>query len=391
MINVNDFKSRTEFIQRDNGGTKDCWLIGIDLGYSEIKTASPNGFCCIPAFAIESDSETVCEPNPNFIRYTNLIDNKTWIVGEEAYDLIGDNNTNFSEEVLYPRNRYDSPMFDVCMDVALGLGLQNGKYRERDNSEPIVIQTGLPESYLENDRKFLINKFKGCHHFKLQIGNAKPIEFEFEIEENNISVMSQPMGTLFSACTNKFGELTEAYRRYTQSSTLVFDAGFGTLDIFSVVNTKTSNGQTFADLGMREVLSSACDKINEKYNTNISLVAFLRSLKKGNVVITRFENEEMNTERVEYEELLECASEEVCKQAVARVKTSFALAEYDNLIVTGGTGEAWFDYITNMLKGIKTLEVVKGSNKDDLSCIYSNVRGYFFYKKMILNTESEDK
>ena len=49
------------------------------------------------------------------------------------------------------------------------------------------------------------------------------------------------------------------------------------------------------------------------------------------------------------------------------------------LVVTGGTGEAWWYMIKDEFKGLKTLTVLSGNENSELPFTFSNVRGYYFY------------
>ena len=52
---------------------------------------------------------------------------------------------------------------------------------------------------------------------------------------------------------------------------------------------------------------------------------------------------------------------------------------YNNLIISGGTGEAWYDKIKGRLKGMKTLKIIPANINDQYPLIYSVVRGYYLY------------
>ena len=55
------------------------------------------------------------------------------------------------------------------------------------------------------------------------------------------------------------------------------------------------------------------------------------------------------------------------------------LLDMDYLVVTGGTGEAWWHMIKDEFKGLKSLTVLSGNENSDLPFTFSNVRGYYFY------------
>ena len=89
----------------------------------------------------------------------------------------------------------------------------------------------------------------------------------------------------------------------------------------------------------------------------------------------------MKTEDRPLEPLLSAASDEVFKDAIERAKSiTSAFRDYNYLIVSGGTGDAWYEKIEKYLSGMHTLHVMKGNVNDHLPMIYSNVRGYYMFQ-----------
>ena len=52
--------------------------------------------------------------------------------------------------------------------------------------------------------------------------------------------------------------------------------------------------------------------------------------------------------------------------------------DYEVLIVTGGTGAAWFDFIKEKLSGMDGLDIIfSGNDGNSLPIYMANVRGYY--------------
>ena len=51
MINTNDFKTKTIFQPRQNPSVNGYWGIALDVGFSSVKTFSPNQVACFPSYA----------------------------------------------------------------------------------------------------------------------------------------------------------------------------------------------------------------------------------------------------------------------------------------------------------------------------------------------------
>ncbi|MGN0241317.1 MAG: hypothetical protein ACI4CS_06490, partial [Candidatus Weimeria sp.] len=79
---------------------------------------------------------------------------------------------------------------------------------------------------------------------------------------------------------------------------------------------------------------------------------------------------------------------DICNEAIERLASSISLADYDYMIVTGGTGAAWYPYIEERFKGFTTLKLLRGNQNDGLPFVYANCRGYYLYREGKLRSEA---
>ena len=379
MVNPQDFSTQTCFIPRKNAHTGKYWGIALDVGYSAVKGMSPNNVFCFPSFAREFHGKMLDGGDRPIsdIQYRDE-EGRIWLVGRAAQDALSSNDSNDSVQSLYGRNRYYAPMFLVISRVGLALGMQTNEHGT-PNNKPIALQTGLPPAYLQSDVAELKDVLSGRHQFEVRIGNGSWQKFDFILAEDDIKVMAQPMGSFFSAAfTNDATQLPSAKHLFS-SNLLIFDAGFGTVDIYSIRNRQIESSQSFDDCGMKAVLSLTSDAIAKKFGVEIPVHAMQNALRDG--VVRSFNRKERKTAYRPFADLLEAASEKVCKNALSRLDSIYNyLYDYDYLLVTGGTGAAWQDMIAEEYEGMETLKIISGSQNDDLSHIFSNVRGYYLHQ-----------
>lgn len=178
---------------------------------------------------------------------------------------------------------------------------------------------------------------------------------------------------------NDSRQIPEAMKLFA-SNVLVFDAGFGTLDFFSIRKRQMNEeGESFDDLGMKAVLDDVSAELFKQYHVKIPVHAMQKSLRDG--YITVFDRKNMKTQKVEFGDILKRSSEKICNKAIERMKSLYNnMLDFDYLIVTGGTGAAWSDMIRNHFSGMETLSVIGANQNDDLPYIFSNVRGYYVYQ-----------
>ena len=380
MINTSNYKTKTISLERKNVMVENSWGIALDIGYSAVKGISPNAVYSFPSYAkkIANDSIAFGTPAPTDIQYRDLVTGEVWAVGAFAQDMIQTDDSNDSIAGLYGRNRYFSPMFKVIARVGLARGMMRNDYGD-PTGKNLVLQTGLPPAYLKSDSELIKEALSGEHQFEIKVGTQAWKQFNFTLPEENIRVMAQPMGTLLSIATDNQGRLVPDAKKYFASGMLIFDPGFGTLDVFNIRNRLIESYETFDNLGMKRVLQETADGIFDKYKVEITIPAMQKFLQDGNV--TTFNRKERKTKREPFGDILEAASKKVCLEALEQVSTIYNdLIDHQYLVITGGTGAAWKDTIHEYFGGMETLEIIEGNQNDNLPYIFSNVRGYYMYQ-----------
>lgn len=376
MFNTQSYKTATLIKDRNNGGIgkKGVWAVAVDIGYSSTKTFSQNSYSLFPSFAVmkEEKPQFIGNLTEKHLVYKDCETGRYWIVGDAAQSSIQQNNTTISEESVYGRTRYDDPMFEVILRVGLALGMRKNEYGDPTGKE-IYVQTGLPPKYLKSDTKELISAFAKTHHFTLKIGNGPELEYFFDIKADHVKVIPQPTGTLFSVASDNSHNLNGSF---FSKNVIIFDAGFGTLDTFSINDNQITSIQTLPEYGMRQVLRRTIDEIGRQYNVEISLIGFQECLEKGRFsVISKF-----SSKSHPFGDILEEKSSEVCDEALEKLAQIYGLFDYNCLVITGGTGAAWEDIIREKLSGLEDLEIINGNcNDDTLPLTLANVRGYYMY------------
>lgn len=383
MVHTSDFRTRSVISDTKNVSVPGAWPIAIDVGYSSVKGFSPNKIFAFPSYAKSIGKTPVLygEMDPDEILYRDESTGEVWRVGKSAQQMISERDTGDSQAELYGRDRYFSQMFKVLMDTGLAIGLlTNGAADYR--GETIYVQTGLPPAYLDEDKGLLMDTIAGRHIFSIKTAATRHyIRMDFSIERSNISVMSQPNGTLMSVAMDDNAKTIPEAKKYFQSNIVIFDAGFGTLDLFNIKNRSIDTMETFSEFGMREVLARCGRKIKESMNVVIRPSAMQKFLEEGTVMIRKRSREGVSSSTEPFGNLLEEASREVCADAIEKLTNVYSgLFDYDYLILTGGTSAAWEDQIRDYYNDMDHLIVINGNtNCPGLDLIFSNVRGYYMY------------
>lgn len=382
-----DFITKTQMLERNNHSVDYFWPVGIDYGFSAIKGFAPNKVFCFPNCAIKIDPDILGKVLD--VSDTDMVyrcNGETWIVGEKAYSVMtGAEAMNYESE-MYERNRYFSPSFRVLMDVGLGMAIASNAVR-RYKGENLVIETGLPPKYKDNDSELLREALAGDHEFDLRIGKGRFLHYRFQVRENGVYIIDQPMGSLISAITDNDGRQSPADSIILKSNTIVMDPGFKTLDIYDISAGMFRSSHTFDTLGMYEIFKRTASELNRIYKADVSVAEMQALLRKG--YVTSFDRKTMQSRRIPFDDVLIKNSNAVCDEALGKIFSIYNyLRDHDNLILTGGTGNAWEPIIRERFSNMESLRVISANKNDPgISNTFSNVRGYYLFLVSMLERQ----
>ena len=367
-MEIKNFATRSEWKRIENPRKEGKHIIGLDLGYSGSKGFYESGYFCIPNYSTQITEELFGAPHENDIVYEDLKTKKKYFVGKAAIESL--NSSSVTDETkLFSQYHYLSPEFLILARVSLGMALWDVKTEGND----VIVQTGLPPAYLNEDEEYIRSVLEGEHIFKLSVGNESR-RFHFTLRHDNVDVMKQPMGTYYSVVFGPDGKPTKRLSQFMNSNIIIFDGGFGTLDKFVI---KNHGRQSFSDtqpqLGMKRVFSEARNLIAKDFNINISIPAMQNCLETG--VISKFDRIALKTKEYPIGKYFEQANAMIREEAFDYIRTELADAQF--LIMSGGTGAAWYEYFCEKTKLIDTLTVLEGNYESGLPGIYSNARGYY--------------
>ena len=372
------FRTKQETLIVENPKAKK-FVIGLDVGYSGTKVYTESKIFCFPSYVKKLGNDMLSVSSANDILYKDLNSGDMYMVGYAAQDMIASDNTNDTDGEMYSRKRYSNPNFHVICKAALGIAMMDLK-----DQREVVIQTGLPTSYVKGDTIPLKKVLSEHSQFALKIGTGEWVSFDFKVKEENIFVMPQPAGSLYSILIKDNGEYRENAKDYLFNNLLIMDIGFGTFDFYGLKSRAIACTESVDDIGMRKVFSSVSAKILEEMNEDIRVQALQKNLETGTVVC--IDEEELCSQEKSIEDILESSNKEVFMEAFQRARAiTNTFRDYKYIIVSGGTGEAWYEMIKDALSKMNNLEILPGNlNSPELPFIYANVRGYYLYRYSLL-------
>ena len=370
-MNIDEFTTRQEFVSRKNPAGTGEFIVGLDAGYSSMKVFSENGYFAFPSFCRKLDGPLTSSDKKDIL-YKDLETGEVYVVGLSALDMLSPTDTNDTDSEMFSRKRYSKKTFQILCNTALGIALKDKK-----DDRPIVIQTGLPSSFLEADAAQLKKAILNGKKFEIKMGDDPYFSCTQSIKD--VFVIAQPAGSYYSSIIKRDGSFTPNASGFLKSNVLVMDIGFGTFDFYGIKNRVLECKDSVDNIGMRAVMKKTAESILKEYGEDIRINMLQKSLKKGTV--TCVDEDSMVSEEKPIGRFVKEANEKVFREAMTKAKDiTNSFRGYEYVIVTGGTGAAWYHKIKDFLSGMKTITVMHGCQEDRIPMIYANARGYYFFR-----------
>lgn len=371
MVDTKRFRTRQEMKMEAHPKGRG-YIIGLDVGYSATKVFYENGYFVFPSYVKEVGGVMdIASDKDIFYRGE---DGRIYLVGYNAQEMMQSDDTNDTDGELFSRKRYKDKRFQIICHTAIALATQSKK-----DGRKVVIQTGLPSSYVKGDTAALKKVLSTSQRFELKIGRGDWAVCNVEVNPQDIYVMDQPAGGLWSVLIKNDGNYLPNARDILTGNVLVLDIGFGTFDFYGFIGRNISCRESIDSIGMREVLSESISQVMTEMGEDIRIAAFQKNLESG--VVTCFDEETLCSEDKPLAPILDAANKKVMQDAMNRARSvTKSFRDYRYLIIDGGTGEAWFQDICEWLKGMKTIQIIPSNFNDHKSFIYSNARGYYMFR-----------
>ena len=351
---------------------KNFWIIAVDIGFSSVKGLAPNKRFCFPSYVKKMNSSLMSIDEED-IYYRDK--DGTYLIGTKAQDLVWADDTNDTDS-SFDRNRYFTKEFVILARTAVAIGLMNNEERGNQGQLRPFVQTGLPAAYLTADAPKIKAAFSQPGTYEIKIGSGKWLQFENTLKSSDINVTSQPAGTLNSILFDDNGEPRKQARQIMEKNIIIADIGFGTFDPYGVVNREKVLEESINNLGMKRVLEVASEYIYKEFNMDIKIPQMRKCMKDGYFKIVDIQ--QMTSKKIPLDNYIERACKEVATQAATKLyEMAGYFQDYDILVVTGGTGAAWFDYFKEALAGMEDLKIIPGNDGNELPIYYANARGYY--------------
>lgn len=344
-------------------------MIAFDTGFDGGKIVINNELVLNVPFVVkdvtsqEMDREGILEDPKNFICYDN--GSRQYLVGAFAKKAMW-NTRKVNDEDRYKianfyrlRDRFASEEFKIAFDAIIGYGLVMYEEYTKKSDEPflcsdllnydIILGVALPHEHVKTLWDTIKPFIEGEHEFNLVVGTSKIKKFNLTYSQSYC--YSQALSAFYCALINADG--TRRYKLQEFAPAVVILAGYKTLERFEYTENGTilsgtdnnSSNETYAMFNVNHDVASRIMK--EIPGSTITEYEIESALFSGKSTINVL-NDKKDLVCVPIAEYRKEALEKKCNEMIEDTRQNFDyFRTTSTIIVAGGTGELYYEYIKN--------------------------------------------
>lgn len=380
---LNFHSLKIPFVQKSNEEP-----LALDIGYGGVKIFSMNGMHSFPSILFRVKKDTTFLDSETDIKYIDE-DGNLWYIGDRARDSLETGSRQIDSDEFYSEKRLDTDEYLILVRVAIYLGLCKPDFKFSLQGKRIRLCTGLPEEDVERDSAKLRKIIAGHHHFKISVGGRDFVKVNFDIEEDDIEILSQPQGTIYSMAFDMKGGIPRE-DLIVDKNVLVLDGGMYTFDTYLSNRADQGISKTWEDFAMHEVHIKVRDIIKEKTNRYINEFDIEKyMMDERNPSTIRYEGKQRYYFGDDYIRTLKNMSNSLVKK-LKRTYDDFN--DVDTVIVAGGTGKAYYPYLEEL---VPVDEIMLAESDDPqlgkFDAVFSNVVGFFKFLVYLIGADILDQ
>lgn len=333
-------------------------IVGLDVGYGFVKITDGESGYSFPSVVGEGHTKPTFNSRGN---YKPAIDDLKIGMGQKLY-FVGKSAIRHSKfvyrDLSYSRSVGDD--FEILFYSALSLFCPN-----RTNEFKVV--TGLPVERIHLN-KDLETRVRGERTINIARGGEMQ---ETRIYVSEVEIVPQPLGTYWSQFLNLDGEENSFP---LEGLTGIIDIGFRTTDLAAI-----EDGEYIPEksISLSVGLATAYSEVSTNLATEYGLEK--ESYALDSVIIKRKIN--ISGQAFDIAEIVDKAFEKLSTNVLVEINSQWRVSDFDNLILTGGGGQAISSYLLSQLQHAKLA----------VDPITANCRGYLSWGNRLWQTRPHEE
>lgn len=338
-------------------------LIAIDPGFDAMKVIANGIHFKFPFSAVETDERKMSDygGRKEFILYKDR-SGATWRVGQYARTLMYENKSQQDDSTakLYTEERFISPEAAVGILSAIAKAIDlTGLYNEQADLD-IHLIVALPHSVRNKYAPTVAGLVSGAQRFYMTFDDGEEKEYRFNIVEQNVLTVSQTIAAILGETSDDNGYIDESkYHYLANGPTLVVDGGYYTMGLVPVSrggSVDDEHAESNTNYAMKNVNLGVAKEIADT-RPDIKHYSVEYLLSQGESEIRYMDKGQNKVVSIDLSIIREKKLQNVCNNFIRYLNKKYNdLIDFRYVLVTGGTGAAFFSQLLAYYKGTSVMD-----------------------------------
>lgn len=338
-------------------------LIAIDPGFDAMKVIANGIHFKFPFSAVETDERKMSDygGRKEFILYKDR-SGATWRVGQYARTLMYENKSQQDDPTakLYTEERFISPEAAVGILSAIARAIDlTGLYSEQADLD-IRLIVALPHSVRNKYAPTVAGLISGAQRFYMTFDDGEEKEYRFNVLEQNVLTVSQTIAAILGETSDDNGYIDESkYHYLANGPTLVVDGGYYTMGLVPVSrggSVDDDHAESNTNYAMKNVNLGVAKEIADT-RPDIKHYSVEYLLSQGESEIRYMDKGQNKVVSIDLSAIREKKLQNVCNNFIRYLNKKYNdLIDFRYVLVTGGTGAAFFSQLLAYYKGTGVMD-----------------------------------
>ena len=338
-------------------------LIAIDPGFDAMKVIANGIHFKFPFSAVETDERKMSDygGRKEFILHKDR-SGATWRVGQYARTLMYENKSQQDDPTakLYTEERFISPEATVGILSAIAKAIDlTGLYNEQADLD-IRLIVALPHSVRNKYAPTVAGLVSGAQRFYMTFDDGEEKEYRFNIVEQNVLTVSQTIAAILGETSDDNGYIDESkYHYLANGPTLVVDGGYYTMGLVPVSrggSVDDDHAESNTNYAMKNVNLGVAKEIADT-RPDIKHYSVEYLLSQGESEIRYMDKGQNKVVSIDLSVIREKKLQNVCNNFIRYLNKKYNdLIDFRYVLVTGGTGAAFFSQLLAYYKGTGVMD-----------------------------------
>ncbi len=362
-------------------------FVAVDPGFDSIKVVVNGYYVKFPKEVVDvtdiDESFFVGKKNNTYMKVIDYISGKQHLVGSYAATYLSEQKGNVANGIEESERLHDT--FETFKTVekqilimsAIAKGLiyyakeskdntiilhkrDDGVYELRTGIGELFIGVALPHDAVEGSWSYMDSWLKEKHMFTLETCDAT---YEVNLDTHRTMSGSQVIASLYGVLTNDVGEQLEEESGVLSENKLpaiVIDGGYLTLGIahftsVQLVDYSDSNLQ----YAMKNINENVAKRIVEETGRQDITSMYVKQIMRKKDHIMHYRGKDgKGSYSLDVAEYVNEETKKVCEELVQSLRDRYDdLLETKSIVITGGTGIAYYEHIKELLSDSDWIDV----------------------------------